>query len=61
LIIEQYELDGDFEDVFVKCKEVSSWNKIVMNDGYLSELTAYAFQLVPVIFCFCWKRMEVVW
>jgi hypothetical protein len=24
LIIEQYELDGDFEDVFVKCKEVSS-------------------------------------
>jgi hypothetical protein len=31
----QYELDADFKDVFENCKEGCSWNKFVMNDGYL--------------------------
>jgi hypothetical protein len=31
----QYELDVDFKDVFENCKEGLSWNKFVMNDGYL--------------------------
>jgi hypothetical protein len=35
LIKRQYELDANFEDVFENCQEGHSWNKFVINDGYL--------------------------
>ena len=31
----QYEIDANFKVVFENCKEGHSWNKFVMNDGYL--------------------------
>jgi len=31
----QYALDDDFKDVILNCKEGRTWNKFVLNDGYL--------------------------
>jgi hypothetical protein len=31
----QYALDDDFKDVLLNCKEGRTWNKYVLNDGYL--------------------------
>ena len=31
----QYALDDDFKDVILNCKEGHTWNKFVLNDGYL--------------------------
>jgi hypothetical protein len=31
----QYALDDDFKEVILNCKEDRTWNKIVLNDGYL--------------------------
>jgi len=31
----QYALDDDFKDVILNCPEGSTWNKFVLNDGYL--------------------------
>jgi len=31
----QYALDDDFKDVILNCKEGNTWNKFVLNDGYL--------------------------
>jgi hypothetical protein len=53
----QYELDADFKDVFENCKEGRSWNKVVMNDGYLFRANR---QLVPFILCCYRRRMEAV-
>jgi hypothetical protein len=34
-IKEQYALDPDFKDVLLNCKEERSWNKFVVNDGFV--------------------------
>jgi hypothetical protein len=34
-IKEQYVLDTDFKDVLLNCKEGRTWNKFVINDGYV--------------------------
>jgi hypothetical protein len=34
-IKEQYALDADFKDVLLNCREGRTWNKFVINDGYL--------------------------
>ena len=31
----QYALDDNFKDVILNCKEGRTWNKFVLNDGYL--------------------------
>jgi hypothetical protein len=35
LIKEQYALDPEFKDALLNCKEGCSWNKFVLNDGFL--------------------------
>ena len=34
-IKEQYALDSDFKDVLLQCREGRTWNKFVLNDGFL--------------------------
>jgi hypothetical protein len=34
-IKEQYVLDPEFKDALLNCKEGRSWNKFVLNDGFL--------------------------
>jgi hypothetical protein len=34
-IKEQYALDPEFKDALLNCKEGRSWNKFVLNDGFL--------------------------
>ena len=34
-IKEQYALDPDFKDVLLNCKERHTWNKFVVNDGFV--------------------------
>ena len=31
----QYEHDADFKDVLLNCKEGKTWNKFVLNDGFV--------------------------
>ena len=46
---EQYVLDPDFKDVLLNCREGRTWNRFMINDGFLFRANPYAFQLVP--FC----------
>ena len=34
-IKEQYVLDPDFKDVLLNCREGRTWNKFMINDGFL--------------------------
>jgi hypothetical protein len=34
-IKDQYALDSDFKDVLLNCKEGCTWNKLVINDGFV--------------------------
>ena len=34
-IKEQYVLDPDFKDVLLNCREGHTWNKFMINDGFL--------------------------
>ena len=34
-IKEQYALDPDFKDVLLNCREGRTWNKFMINDGFL--------------------------
>ena len=34
-IKEQYALDPDFKDVLLNCREGCTWNKFMINDGFL--------------------------
>ena len=57
-IKEQYALDPDFKDVLLNCREGHTWNKFMINDGFLFRLIAYAFQLAPFVFYCCRRHME---
>ena len=57
-IKKQYALDPDFKDVLLNCREGRTWNKFMINDGFLFRVIAYAFQLVPFVFCCCRRHME---
>src|SRR3954464_4468227 len=57
-IKDQYVHDVEFKDVLQNCREVRTWNKFVVNDGFVFRSNKYAFQLALFIFCCCRRRME---
>ena len=57
-IKDQYVHDAEFKDVLQNCKEGRTWNKFVLNDGFVFRVTSYAFQLALFVFCCCRRRME---
>ena len=56
-IKDQYVQDVEFKDVLQNCKEGRTWNKFVVNDGFVFRVNKL-FQLAPFVFCCCRRRME---
>jgi hypothetical protein len=57
-IKEQYANDVEFRDVTEHCKEGHHGIDICCRMGFCLELTTYAFQLVPFVYCCCRRHME---
>jgi hypothetical protein len=53
----QYIHDVDFKDVLLHCKDGRTWNKFVVNDGFVFRANKLC-QLAPFVCCCYMKRME---
>ena len=45
---EQYVYDADFKDVLLNCKEGTTWNKVILNDGFVFRPNKLCIQATSV-------------
>ena len=64
---EQYALDPNFKDMLLNCRGGCTWNKFMINDGFLFRANRLCIPvgsvrlLVPFVFCYCRRHMEADW
>jgi hypothetical protein len=57
-IKEQYALDPDFRDVLLNCNEGCTWNKFVVNDGFVFRANRLCIPVGFVHLLLMQERME---